>query len=147
MKYQDKKELLLHLDSNYAESRVFSKMQRAIDVKVWIFSARTDPLEKLFARFLQLETNDRECFQSLKKSIYTSGGLSDKYKNHDKLRDTGFRRRESGKSIEIDSFTLRLKGVVVNKYQSDRQIRKRIKSLLSGSVEREDDLLTSGSGR
>ena len=34
----------------------------------------------------------------------------------------------------------------VNKYQSVRQIQKRIKSLLSGSAEREDDLLTRGSG-
>ena len=58
----------------------------------------------------------------------------------------GLDEEKQGKSVDIDSFTLRSKGVVVNKYQSDRQIRKRIKSLLDRSVEREDDLLTRGLG-
>ena len=58
----------------------------------------------------------------------------------------GLDEESQGKSIDIDSFTLRSKGVAVNKYQSDKQIRDRIKSLLAGSVEREDDLLTRGLG-
>ena len=93
IKYRDKKELLLHVNSNHKESRVFSKRRGAIGDKVCIFQQERTHLKSP----LQLEANDRECFQSLKKSIYTSGGLSDKYNNHGGLRDTGFRRRESGK--------------------------------------------------
>ena len=56
----------------------------------------------------------------------------------------GFDKENLGKSVDIDSFALRSEGVTVYKCQSTRQIRKRIKSL--GLAEREDDLLTIGSG-
>ena len=51
-----------------------------------------------------------------------------------------------GKSVDNDTFTLRSKGLLLNRHQSERQRRSRIRSMLRGAARREEDLLTRGSG-
>ena len=53
---------------------------------------------------------------------------------------------EDGKNFDSDTFSLRSKGEVINEFESDRKIKRKIKTLLQGAVDREDDLLTRGSG-
>ena len=55
-------------------------------------------------------------------------------------------RRKQGKSADNDTFTLRSKGLLLNRHQSERQLRSRIRSMLRGAARREEDLLTRGSG-
>ena len=38
------------------------------------------------------------------------------------------------------------KGEMINEFQSDRKIKRKIKTLLQGAVNREEDLMTRGSG-
>ena len=146
IKYRDKNELSLHVDSNHAESRVFSKRQGAIGDKVCIFQQELTHLKSSLQDFCNSKQTIENVF-NLVKSQFThrvvcriSITITADYEIQ------GLDEERQGKSIDIDSFTLRSKGVAVNKYQSDKQLRDRIKSLLAGSVEREDDLLTRGSG-
>ena len=53
---------------------------------------------------------------------------------------------EDGTSADNDTFSLRTKGEMINEFQSDRKIKRKIKTLLQGAVNREEDLLTRGSG-
>ena len=53
---------------------------------------------------------------------------------------------EEGRSVDNDTFSLRTKGEVINEFESDRKIKRKIKTLLQGAVDREEDLLTRGSG-
>ena len=53
---------------------------------------------------------------------------------------------EEGRSSDNDTFSLRTKGEMINEFESDRQIKRKIKTLLQGAVNREEDLLTRGSG-
>ena len=53
---------------------------------------------------------------------------------------------ETNKSVDNDTLALRSKGLMFNQYQSERQRRNRIRSMLRGAVKREEDLLTRGSG-
>ena len=50
------------------------------------------------------------------------------------------------KSIDEDSFTLRSKGQVFNQMQSNSIIKNRIKKMLKGAANRNEDLLHRGSG-
>ena len=53
---------------------------------------------------------------------------------------------ENGRSADNDTFSLRTKGEVINEFESDRKIKRKIKTLLQGAIDREEDLLTRGSG-
>ena len=50
------------------------------------------------------------------------------------------------KSADSDAFTLRSKGQIFNKLQSDKQIKNRIRQMLKGAAARNEDLLHRGSG-
>ena len=50
------------------------------------------------------------------------------------------------KSADSDSFTLRSKGQIFNRLQSNRQIKNRIRKMLKGAADRNEDLLHRGSG-
>ena len=145
-KYRDKKELLLHVDSNHEESRVFSKRRGAIGDKVCIFQQELTHLKSSLQDFCNSKQTIENVFNLLKSQFTHRVVFRISITITADYEIQGLDEENQGKSIDIDSFTLRSKGVVVNKYQSDRQIQKRIKSLLAGSVEREDDLLTRGSG-
>lgn len=53
---------------------------------------------------------------------------------------------EGEKSADSDAFTLRSKGQIFNKLQSDKQIKNRIRQMLRGAAARNEDLLHRGSG-
>ena len=53
---------------------------------------------------------------------------------------------EKNKSVDNDTLALRSKGLLFNQYQSERQRRNRIRSMLRGAAKSEEDLLTRGSG-
>ena len=145
-KYEDKKELLLHVDLNHEESKVFSKRQGAVSNKVCIFQQELSHLNSSLQDFCNSKQTVENVFNLLKSQFTHRVVCRISITITADYEILGLSEENQGKSIDIDSFTLRSKGVVVNRYQSDRQIRKRIKSLLNGSVEREDDLLTRGSG-
>ena len=146
IKYQDKKELLVQVDSNHAESRVFTKRQGAIGDKVCIFQQELTHMKSSLQDFCNSKQTIDNIFNLLKRQFTQRVVCRISIAITADYEIQGLNEENQGKSIDIDSFTLRSKGVVVNKYQSDGQIRKRINSLLSGSAEREDDLLTRGSG-
>ena len=50
------------------------------------------------------------------------------------------------KSADSDSFTLRSKGQIFNRLQNNRQIKIRIRKMLKGAADRNEDLLHRGSG-
>ena len=146
IKLEDKKELLLHVDSNHAESRVFTKRRGAISDKVCIYQQELSHLNSSLQDFCNSKQTVENVFHLLKRQFLRRVVCRISITITADYEIQALNEENQGKSIDIDSFTLRSKGVVVNKYQSDRQIRKRIKSLLAGSAEREDDLLTRGSG-
>ena len=53
---------------------------------------------------------------------------------------------QAPKSADADSFTLRSKGEIFNRLQSERQIKNRIRKMLKGAASRNEDLLHRGSG-
>ena len=145
-KFQDKEKLLLHIDSNHPKSRVFTKKQGAINEKICIFQQDLRHLKSSLQDFCNSKRTIVNILNLLKRQFTHRVACRISISITADYEIQGFDEKNPGKSVNIDSFTLRSEGVMVNKYQSDRQIRKRIKSLLTGSVEREDDLLTRGSG-
>ena len=69
IKYQDKKELLLHVDSNHKKSRVFSKRRGAIGDKVCIFQQKLSHLKSSLQDFCNSKQTIENVFNLLKSQF------------------------------------------------------------------------------
>ena len=114
-KFQDKKRLLLHVDSNHPESRVFSKKQGAIGEKICIFQQELRHLKTSLQDFCNSKQTVTDIHNLLKRQFTHRVACRISITITANYEIQGLDEEKQGKSIDIDSFTLRSKGVMVNK--------------------------------
>ena len=143
--FESRPNLVEHINSNHSESLVFQK-RTAINGKICFFRKDLTAEKGTLADFCSSEKVLTEIYNLIisefaKKSVFCiSIVITCNYEIPD------FSEESSGKSSDNDTFSLRSRGLVVNEFEGEKSIKKKIRSLLMGAFSREEDLLTRGSG-
>ena len=145
--FESRQNLVEHINSNHSESLVFQK-RTAINGKICFFRKDLAAEKGTLADFCSskkvlTEIYDLIISEFAKKSVFRiSIVITCNYEIPD------FTEESSGtsKSSDNDTFSLRSRGLVVNEFEGEKSIKKKIRSLLMGAFSREEDLLTRGSG-
>ena len=111
---------------------IFRKYLHSEEKTIQAYTQSKSTVESIF-NLIKTQLVDRNVFRA-------SIALTANYEIPDWQDDGG------EKSADSDSFTLRSKGQIFNKLQSDKQIKSRIKRMLKGAAARNEDLLHRGSG-
>lgn len=142
-------ELKEHLISSH--NNITSEYEKTCSVSdnVCIFRKYLHTEEKTIEAFCQSKSTVESIFNLLKVQLTervvfrASIAITANYEIPDWQENDGEGQQ---KSADSDSFTLRSKGQVFNKLQSNRQIKNRIRTMLKGAANRNEDLLHRGSG-
>ena len=145
--FESRQNLVVHINSNHSESLVFQK-RSAINGKICFFRKDLTTEKGTLADFCSSKKVMTEIYNLIisefaKKSVFRmSIVITCNYEIPD------FSEESSGtsKSSDNDTFSLRSRGLVVNEFEGEKSIKKKIRSLLMGAFSREEDLLTRGSG-
>ena len=143
--FESRQNLVDHINSNHSESLVFQK-RSAINEKICFFRKDLTAEKGTLADFCNSKKVLTEIYNLIisefaKKSVFRiSIVITCNYEIPD------FTEENSGKSSDNDTFSLRSRGLVVNEFEGEKSIKKKIRSLLMGAFSREEDLLTRGSG-
>ena len=138
-----KEEISDHDKASYDKVFAFQKIS-AINNKINIFRKDLTPEKISLSNFCYSKQTISEIFNLIKFELTKRSAfrISVVITANYELPELS----EEGRSTDNDTFSLRTKGEVINEFESVRQTKGKIKKLLQGAVDREEDLLTRGSG-
>ena len=145
--FQDKDQLVEHMWSSQHRSLLPFTSRSSISQKVVIYRMSLTENKTSLAKFCS-SNHAVNVINNLVKSqiaIRTVFRMSIVLFADYEIPDLG-EEETGGKSADNDTFALRSKGYFLNRHQSERQRRCKIRSMLRGAAKREEDLLTRGSG-
>ena len=132
------------MTSSHGEVMVYKKTS-AIGDKISIFKKDLTPEKRTLAAFCNSKKVLSEIFDLIKAELAARSvfRISIVITADYEIPDLG---EGATNSSDNDTFSLRTKGVVVNEFEGGRRVKRKIRSLLLGALQREEDLLTRGSG-
>ena len=141
--FDTREEIGIHVKADHSEVLTFQKIS-AINNKIAIFRKNLIMEKKSLADFCHSRRTLSEIFNLIKFELTKRSAfrISVVITVNYELPELS----EDGRSVDNDTFSLRTKGEVINEFESDRKIKRKIKTLLQGAVDREEDLLSRGSG-
>lgn len=145
--FESRQNLVEHINSNHSESLVFQK-RTAINGKICFFRKDLTAEKGTLADFCSSKKVLTEIYNLIisefaKKSVFR---ISIVITCNYEIPDFSEESAGTSKSSDNDTFSLRSRGLVVNEFEGEKSIKKKIRSLLMGAFSREEDLLTRGSG-
>ena len=143
----DENDLNQHIGSSHRHINSDFEKISSISDNVCIFRKYLSQETKTIEAFCSSNSTVKSIFNLLKEQLINrtafrvSIAITAKYEIPDLENE-----EEAQKSVDSDSFTLRSRGQIINQLQNDRAIRNRIKLMLAGAADRNEDLLLRGSG-
>ena len=149
LKLKSTKILRKHIKTVHKDVLVFKKKICVLNNKLCIFRKELRAESKTLADFCISKKFIKEILTLLKSE--TSTRIVFKFSivicaNYQLSNFKEDQEENQERNDDEDSFNFRSKSLVVNHFESDNDIKRKIRKLLQGIINREEDLLTRGSG-